>query len=92
MNLADTPLRRPILILLVLGYVARGTIFGLIGAFLMHVMWQYDPNQVEGVAGAPQSMRHQPYGQWLLGAVAIGLIAFGLAQIAKARYRQIRID
>ncbi|MGH8233415.1 MAG: DUF1206 domain-containing protein [Rhodanobacteraceae bacterium] len=92
MHLADTPLRRPILFLLVLGYVARGALFGFIGTLLIHAAWLYDPSQVAGVAGALQSMRHQPYGRWLLGAVAIGLIGFGFAQIAKARYRQIRIE
>ncbi len=92
MDLTHTPLRVPILVLLVLGYVARGALFGLIGTFLVHAAWQHDPNQAAGIAGALQSMRHQPYGPWLLGAVAIGLIAFGLAQVAKARYRRIRID
>lgn len=92
MELADTPLRLPVLSLLVLGYLARGALFGLIGAFLMHAAWRYDPSQVAGISGALQSIRSQPYGPWLLGAVAIGLIAFGLTQIAKARYREIRVD
>ena len=92
MELAETSLRLPILILLVLGYLARGALFGLIGAFLMHAAWRHDPGQATGISGALQSMRDQPYGQWLLGAVAVGLIAFGLAQIAKARYRKIRVN
>jgi hypothetical protein len=92
MELAETPLRVPILILLVLGYLARGALFGLIGAFLIHAAWRHDPGQATGISGALQSMRDQPYGPWLLGAVAVGLIAFGLAQIAKARYLKIRVD
>ena len=91
MDLGSTPLRRPILVLLVLGYIARGVLFGLIGAFLIHAAWLHHPNQGAGISGALQSMRHRAYGQWLLGAVATGLIAFGLAQIAKARYRHFRI-
>ena len=92
MDLTDAPLRVPILVLLVLGYVARGALFGLIGALLVYAAWRYDPSQAGGISGALQSMRHQPYGPWLLGAVGVGLIAFGLAQITKARYRQIRIE
>ena len=92
MDLADTPLRVPIMVLLVLGYAARGVLFGLIGALLVHAAWRHDPNQAAGISGALLSMRHQPYGSWLLGAVAIGVIAFGLAQFANARYRKIRID
>lgn len=92
MDLSGTPLRRPILVLLVLGYVARGVLFGLIGAFLIHAAWLHHPNQVAGISGVLESMRHQIYGQWLLAAVAVGLIAFGLAQIAKARYRHIHIE
>lgn len=92
MDLSSTPLRIPILVLLVLGYVARGVLFGLIGAFLIHAAWLHHPDQLVGISGALQSLRHQVYGQWLLGAVATGLIAFGLAQIAKARYRHFRAD
>lgn len=92
MQLANTFLRVPILIMLVLGYLARAALFGLIGAFLIHAAWRDDPAQVAGISGALQLIRNQPYGPWLLGGVAIGLIAFGLAQIAKARYREIRVD
>ena len=91
-DLGHTRLRVLILLLWVLGYVARGALFGFIGALLLHAAWQGDPEQAAGIAGALASMRAQPYGPWLLGAVAIGLIAFGLAQVAKARYRRIRID
>ncbi|MEO8856373.1 MAG: DUF1206 domain-containing protein [Burkholderiaceae bacterium] len=92
MELAHTPLRVPILALFVLGYGARGALFGLIGALLVRAAWRHAPNQVAGISGALESLRHQPFGPWLLGIVAIGLIAFGLAQVAKARYRRVRVD
>lgn len=91
MELDGTSLRLPILILLALGYIARGALFGLIGAFLIHAGWTHDPQQVAGISGALEAIHKQAYGPWLLGTVAIGLIAFGLAQVAKARYREIRI-
>ena len=92
MDLSDTCLRLPILTLLVLGYVGRGVLFALIGVFAIYSAWQHDSNETTGISGALQSIRHQPYGPWLLGAVALGLIAFGLAQLAKARYRRVRIE
>ena len=92
MDLSSTPLRGTILVLLVLGYIARGVLFSLIGAFLIYAAWLHHPNQVIGISGALQSVQHQAYGRWLLGAVATSLIAFGLAQIAKARYRHFRIN
>lgn len=92
MDLGQTRWRRPILALLVLGYVARAALFGLLGIFFLHSAWQRDPGQATGVGGALQSLRHHPYGPWLLGAVAVGLIAFGLAQIAKTRFREIRME
>ena len=92
MDLSHTPWRRPILALLVLGHAARGALFGLIGAFLIRAAWRHDALDSTGVAGALQSMRQQPWGAWLLGTVAVGLIAFGLAQFAEARYRVIRTE
>lgn len=91
MDLSRTRWRWPILALLVYGYAARGALFGLIGMLLMRAAWHQNSNQATGVAGALQSMRQQAYGPWLLGAVAIGVIAFGVAHVLKARYRDIRV-
>lgn len=92
MDLSHTPWRRPILALLVLGHAARGALFGLIGAFLIRAAWRHAPLDATGIAGTLQSIRHQPWGAWLLGSLAVGLIAFGLAQLAKARYHVIPRD
>ncbi len=91
MDLSQTRWRRPILALLVYGYAARGALFALIGGLLMRAAWSHNSNHATGVAGALQSMRQQAYGPWLLGIVAAGLIAFGLAHMLKARYRDIRV-
>lgn len=91
MELADSVLRLPILGLLVLGYLSRGVLFALIGALLLHAAWRNDPDQAAGISGALQWLRQQSLGPWLLGTLAVGLIAFGLAQLAEARYREIRV-
>lgn len=91
LDLSHTRLRIPLVTLGVLGCVARGIVFALIGLFLVHAAWRYDATQATGVAGALSTLRAQPYGAWLLGAVACGLIAYGLFQIAKARFRVIHV-
>lgn len=91
LDLSRTRLRVPLVMLGVLGCVARGIVFALIGLFLVHAAWRYDATQATGVAGALSTLKAQPYGPWLLCAVASGLIAYGLFQIAKARFRVIHV-
>jgi hypothetical protein len=70
------------------GLAARGIVFGLIGIFLIQAARQYDPNQAIGLDGALQTLAQQPYGPWLLGIVALGLVAYGIYMIVQARYRR----
>lgn len=39
---------------------------------------------------ALQAIERQPFGSWVLGLVALGLIAFGLFGLVEARFRRIR--
>jgi hypothetical protein len=73
------------------GLAARGVTFGLIGAFLIQAALRSDANQARGLGGALGSLAAQPYGPWLLGAVAVGLIAYGVFQLVIARYRRIDV-
>lgn len=91
LDLSRTRLRIPLVTLGVLGCVARGIVFALVGLFLVHAAWRYNATQATGVAGALSTLKAQPYGPWLLGAVASGLIAYGLFQIAKACFRVIHV-
>jgi hypothetical protein len=71
------------------GLAARGVVFGIIGGFLAMAAYHHNPNEARGVAGALDTLQRQPYGPWLLGAVAIGLIGYGIHQFVTARYRRI---
>lgn len=73
-----------------LGLVARGLVFVTMGWFLVQAALQYDPSEATGLAGALDSLRDRPYGRALLGAVATGLMAYGLWQLVNARFRRIR--
>lgn len=72
------------------GHAARGAVFGIIGIFLMIAAWQHSPQQAKGLGGALQELAQQPFGPFLLAAVALGMFAFGLFCVAEARYRIIR--
>ncbi len=71
------------------GLGARGVVFCIIGFFLLQAARQSDASQVRGLDGALQSLAQQPYGPWLLGIVALGLIAYGIHMAVQARYIRI---
>jgi Domain of Unknown Function (DUF1206) len=76
-------------ILGVVGHLARGLVFGLIGFFLVRAAWQYDPEEAVGLDGALAQILQEDYGDTLLGIVASGLIAYGVYCFAEARYREV---
>lgn len=71
------------------GHLARLVVWGLIGLFLVRAAWQFDPKEARGLDGALLELSQQPYGPVLLGAVAVGLIAYALYCFVQARYRKI---
>ncbi len=73
----------------VIGHLARMVAFGLIGIFVLKAAIDYAPSKAVGLDGALAKLAHQTYGPFLLGVVAVGLVAFGLYSITDARYRRI---
>jgi len=71
------------------GVAARGVVFLVVGIWVVLAAWHARPWEARTPAGALESLREQPYGPWLLVVVAVGLGAFGLFEIVKARYRRI---
>ncbi len=72
------------------GIASRGVVFSIIGLFLLQAARQSDATQVEGLGGALAALARQPFGPWLLGIVAFGLIAYGIYNFVEARYRRIQ--
>jgi len=60
------------------GMAARGLVFAMIGGFLVLAAVRHDPSQAQGINGVLAALLQQPYGPWLLGIVALGLVAFGI--------------
>lgn len=73
------------------GFAARGVVFALIGSFLIGAARRANAGEARGLGGALQTLAEQPYGPWLLGAVAFGLIAYALYCLIEARYRRMII-
>jgi hypothetical protein len=71
------------------GHVARATVFGLAGWFLLKAAYEYDAKEAVGLDGALTKILRADYGPWLLGLVAAGLLAFGVYSLSEARYRRI---
>ena len=72
-----------------LGLTARGIVFTVIGVFLIVAGLTANPNQARGLSGALRALEQQPFGPWLLGGVALGLMAYGLYMLLLARYRRM---
>lgn len=70
-----------------LGLAARGVVFAIIGAYLTIAAVQSDPSEARGLDGVLGMMRDTP---WLLGLVALGLVAYGVYNLVRARFRVIR--
>lgn len=71
------------------GLVARGVVFGLIGVLLVRAAIHYDPYEASGLGEAFLILERLPFGPWLLGSVALGFIAYGLAECFIGYYRQL---
>lgn len=68
------------------GYVAKGVSFGLVGALIGYAAATHDPKKSGGLDQALQEVLRQPFGPYLLGAIAIGLGCFGIFCFAHARH------
>ena len=71
------------------GYIAKGVALGVVGGLLSYATLTFDRQQAQGLDGALQTILAQPFGRFLLTAVALGFGAFGLFAMLQARYRRM---
>ncbi|WP_110687050.1 DUF1206 domain-containing protein [Salinicola aestuarinus] len=72
-----------------LGLAARGVTFVIIGILIGIAAWQLSPSRVQGLGGVLDMLAKQPFGDWILGFVAVGLIAYGGYCFINAGYRRV---
>jgi hypothetical protein len=71
------------------GHIARAVVFGLVAVFLLKAAYDYNANEAIGLDGALAKLYNGAFGSWLLGAIALGLLAFSCFSLVEARYRRI---
>ena len=71
------------------GIGARGVILVVVGAAVARAGFVERPSEASGMTEAMWTLFAQPYGRWLLAAVAAGLICFGIFQVLHARYARL---
>ncbi|PZX61142.1 uncharacterized protein DUF1206 [Algoriphagus ratkowskyi] len=71
------------------GYMARGVVFGVISYFLVLVSLAHNANALKDTEGAFHYLLSLPYGSFLMGAVALGMLGFGIFCIMVARHSAI---
>jgi uncharacterized membrane protein YidH (DUF202 family) len=71
------------------GIIARAVVFAVIGSLVARAGWNYAPSQAGGVERSLDVIAREQSG-YVFIAIAIGLIAYGLFEIATARFRVMR--
>jgi len=74
-----------------LGLAARGVVFSMMGWFFITAARQHDASEASGLEGVLNELATSSEGPWLLGIVAIGLMAYAVFCFVKARYRHFRV-
>jgi hypothetical protein len=72
-----------------LGYVAKGVAFAIVGALLVDAAATNDPNKSTGLDAALRTLVREPFGEFLLIVVGIGIAAFGIYCFFQSRYRKV---
>jgi hypothetical protein len=81
--------RRTVEWLGVIGTAARGVVFALADALIIDAAVTHSPSKAGGVDKALLTLREQPFGVFLLGLAAAGLIVFGIYGLCEARWRRM---
>jgi Domain of Unknown Function (DUF1206) len=68
------------------GYAAKGVVFGIVGLLVIAAAVTYDPDKSRGLDTALKTLAGQPFGQWLLSAIAVGIACYGAYCFLWARY------
>lgn len=71
-----------------IGYAARSMVLVLIGWFLVQAAVTYDAKESKGISGSLKELAGESWGPLALWGVAVGLVGYGMFNLAEARYRR----
>lgn len=72
-----------------LGLISRGIVLSMVGFFFIRTAYTHNPEESKGLGGALTELANQPFGQFLLAIVAVGLILYGIYQMIRGRYQHM---
>ena len=71
------------------GFCALGFVLGVVSWFLLKAAVDFNAGKVVSLGGAMARLARADYGDWLLTAVAAGLLAYGVFGLLQARYHRV---
>ncbi|MCX2739223.1 DUF1206 domain-containing protein [Pontibacter anaerobius] len=71
------------------GYMARGIVWMVIGYLFLQAALSSSAQQAGGSSDAFQFLESSSYGSYILGAVALGLVCYGVFMFMRAKYQPI---
>jgi hypothetical protein len=81
--------RRVVKLLGVTGTIARGLVFALVGVGVLEAAVTHKASESRGIDKALLTLRDQPFGEYLMLLVAVGLVIFGVYGLCEARWRRV---
>ncbi|MBM6401596.1 DUF1206 domain-containing protein [Phycicoccus sonneratiae] len=70
----------------ILGFVTRGVAFAVVGLLFVIAARTHDVTASTGIDGALHFLQQAPAGRWALAVVSVGLVAFGVYLMTRARH------
>ncbi len=86
---ADGRLGQAVILLGVVGYVAKGIALAMVGVLFGWAAWTSDPDDATGLDGAVQVAAGDTVGAVVLIVVALGFASYGLYSFARARFADL---
>ena len=72
----------------VAGHVARGIVFGIIGFLIVKAAVLARPGEAGSTGGAIDFTKNN-FGNWVMAAIALGLLAYGIFMFVRARHEKM---
>ena len=77
--------RTAVTVIGMVGYVAKGFALLLVGLLIVIATLKAHPEESTGLDGSLKALREQPFGVYLLAAVGVGLICYGIYMAVRAK-------
>ncbi len=81
--------RRVVKVLGMVGTIARGLVFTLVGVLVIDAAVTHKAAESGGIDKALLTLRDQPFGEFLMLLTALGLVVFGVYGLCEARWRKV---